>query len=167
MFKFSKKARPKKRKGSAILIIIVIMIFATAATALMLDLMSHNRRQAVTQAEDVQLYYLTKVGLDSVVEALTNDRGNIKVSDYTSSDPGFHPQTIEYKDNIGNKVGECNITVKRITKMVSGIYEPWIEVKAKTTMKDSLDSSKDYEKIGVVLISVKNPLVREYEIRIN
>lgn len=167
MFKNQIKRGFKKRRGSALIIIIAVMIFATAATALMVDLITVNRRQAVTQSEDVQLYYLTKVGLDSVVESLTNERGTIKVEDYKLVDPGFTPQKIEFKDNSGKKVGECKIKVKRIEKLINGSMEPWIEITAETTMKDSLNASKDYKKTGAVQMSVKNSMIREYDIKID
>lgn len=163
MWEKEKKAY-RRRKGSALILIIAVMIFVTAASALVANLITNNRRQAVLQSENMQLYYLIKAGLDLTVESLVNESGQYKVSDYKNYDPGLTVPKITFKDENGNEIGESEILVKRVMRTNGAASEAWVEITAATTMRDILTSDGEIERTGRVFISVKNPLIREYDI---
>lgn len=146
--------------------IVAVMVFVTMSSALIAHLAFSNRYQAVHQSEGIQLYYMTKSGLDSVSEVLTNDRGRIRVSDYATTDPNMKVPDISFFNGKGEQIGTCKIQVKRVLRDTGAAKEPWIEIKADTTMKD-IRGGKDLRRIGQLNISVNNPLIREYEIAVN
>lgn len=161
-----KTKKYSKHKGGAFVLIMAVMVSITMASVLIANLAFNNRYQAVHQSEGIQLYYMTKSGLDSVSEVLTNDRGSIRISDYATKDPNMKVPDISFFDGKGEQIGTCKIRVKRVLRDTGGAKEPWIEIKADTTMKD-IRGGKDLRRIGQLNISVKNPLIREYDIAVN
>ncbi|MGL5439743.1 MAG: hypothetical protein ACRDA4_05065 [Filifactoraceae bacterium] len=162
----------KKSKGSILILVIVIFSFVTVLASIIVSLIYNNRHQAITQAESIQVYYLTKRAMETTAEGLINGSGAIKIESYKSGNPKMIVNDIELKNSNNKVIGQSTIKVERFPREKNGVTDIWVKISATTFMRDvrkgeTLDGKNRVKSTGELFILVKNPLIQEQDIKIS
>lgn len=117
----------RKHKGALYVYIIVLMLVVTMLTAIIATMFDNNLKNAVTQRDNLQLYYYSKAGADwavnlvqSKASELSASSGGTSLADKLRADATYNVKWTgqgELKAK-GNEAGRFSVTIQKVKKRV-------------------------------------------------